>query len=413
MNEAAPRAQAYHYKARDKAGSRKSGVINATSEREAIATLRRDGIYPISIDTVANVAKTDDRAMAQADGSQPLRAGEFARMIQAIARLVGRSVTLERALGILARGDQKPIAAMAAYLRNGLREGRAFSDLLRDTTSGREPSTVALVQGGESAGALPDALNAAAEILEARVALGQRLLTGMLYPVILFTVSLASLGLILIAIIPQFRPLIAEREASIPFLGRAVFGLSAFAEAFWPFVLLGLALLVLVGVWLRAKGRLAPVLSAASRRLPGLGGIVKLNRTVLALRILGTLVVRRVPLSRAMKVVVDSPLDPALNSGLMTATQAVEAGASLSAALEAESLVPGEVIELVRIGEETGDLGPMLLRAAEDLDANAQRRMQRFLVIFEPVLIVTVGLIIGVSLYALFNAILSVNTLAF
>ncbi|MEM9268595.1 MAG: type II secretion system F family protein, partial [Pseudomonadota bacterium] len=200
---------------------------------------------------------------------------------------------------------------------------------------------------------------------------------------------------------------------SIPFLGRAVFALSGFAQAFWPFVLLAICLVVLAAVWLRAKGRLGPVVSAITRRLPGLGGIVRLNRTVLALRILGTLIVRRVPLTRAMKVVVESPLDPALNTGLVTATQAVEAGASLSAALEAEQLVPGEAIELVRIGEETGDLGPMLLRAAEDLDANAQRRMQRFLVIFEPALIVTVGLIIGVSLYALFNAILSVNTLAF
>ncbi|MEM9268004.1 MAG: type II secretion system F family protein, partial [Pseudomonadota bacterium] len=331
MAEAAQSAQAFHYKARDKAGSRKTGVVNAASEREAIAALRRDGIYPISINSVSAVSQAQDREMAQADGSQPLRAGEFARMIQALARLVGRSVTLERALGILARGDQKPIAAMAAHLRNGLREGQSFSDLLRQTTAGREPSTVALVQGGESAGALPDALNAAAEILEARVALGQRLLTGMLYPVILFTVSLASLGLILIAIIPQFRPLIAEREASIPFLGRAVFALSGFAQAFWPFVLLAICLVVLAAVWLRAKGRLGPVVSAITRRLPGLGGIVRLNRTLLALRILGTLIVRRVPLTRAMKVVVDSHLDPALNTGLVTATQAVEAGASLSA----------------------------------------------------------------------------------
>ncbi|MEO1456275.1 MAG: type II secretion system F family protein, partial [Pseudomonadota bacterium] len=184
-------------------------------------------------------------------------------------------------------------------------------------------------------------------------------------------------------------------------------------EALWPLFLGGLAVTGLAVASLMRRGHLAPTLLRIARRLPLIGPAVAENRAMLALRILGALVDRRVPLVRALEILAATPPDPDRLDRLVSATRRVERGEPLSEACEAEALLPPAAIEMMRIGEETGTLPAMLLRAADDLEEAAGRRMTRVLTLIEPALIVSVGCVIGISLYALFTAITAVNTLAF
>jgi general secretion pathway protein F len=118
-------------------------------------------------------------------------------------------------------------------------------------------------------------------------------------------------------------------------------------------------------------------------------------------------------LSEALRVVGSTAAGGALRDSLRRVTTRVESGEALSSALAEAKLVPTTAIELIRIGEETGDLSGMTARAAQEMREAADQALERFLALFQPALIVVVGLIVGISLYALFSAIVAVNSIAF
>ncbi len=407
----------FRYRARDASGGRKTGTLTAASRDEVRRMLRAQGLFPVEISEVGrpDPAPVTIKALhpAKSDSVHALNAARTARVISALSRLVSQQVTLERALGILAESDDRQVAIVADQLKRQVREGMALSDALPNHAGISDPATLALIRGGEVSGELGRSLEAAAQILETRAALGQKLWTGLLYPAVLLTVALISLGLILIVIIPQFRPLVEDRFDLIPFLGRSVFRLAGLLEAIWPILLTGLVLVGCVSVILARSGKLAGIAAQIARRTPLIGPIIQTNRAGLSLHILGALISRDVPLSQALGVLNRTPLDPESTPRLKSATRKVETGQLLSRAFADENLAPRAAIEMIRIGEETGELGPMLIRASDTIRDIGDRQMQRFLIVFEPLLIVFVGLIMGVSLYALFSAIISVNSISF
>ncbi|MEM7497498.1 MAG: type II secretion system F family protein [Pseudomonadota bacterium] len=466
MNAPEP-SRLFRYVARDADGRRSVSSLSAANVTAARAELRRRGLYPISLmpSDGSDGAPTTPSAMANGTGValggrpdpltrsaetartgadtapantgtrqrtapslragpataatlprgtvRPLRLAEQAQLLEALARFTERRITPDRALLILARGRSRQLATAAEAVRRAVRTGRALPDALLDAGALNDPAAVALLRAGDASGDLPGALDTAGRILSGRLAAGRRLVSSLIYPAILLTVSLASVGLVLVVIIPEFRPLVAERFHLIPPLGRFIFTVSEGLEALWPLFLIGIGVTGLAAASLMRRGRLTPALLRLGRRLPLLGAAVSDNRAMLTLRILGALIGRRVPVVQALGILAATPPDPDQAGATRAVTQRVERGEPLSEACEAERLLPPAAIEMMRIGEETGSLPELLLRAADDLEEAASRRMGRVLTFIEPALIVGVGFVIGISLYALFTAITAVNTIAF
>ena len=235
------------------------------------------------------------------------------------------------------------------------------------------------------------ALGTAAGILQQRLALLRQMSVGLLYPGILMVVAVLSIGLIMIAVIPQFRPLVDDRMEMIPVLGRMIFAISAGLSALWPYLAAGLL----------------------AARLPWIGGVILRNQVMIALHAIGALLQRGVTLSEALNVTARASSSPQMRAALNGVARTVADGAALSVGLARSGMVATSAIEMVRIGEETGDLSGMVTRAADEMREAADRDLERFLALFQPALIILVGLIVGVSLYALFSAIVSVNAIAF
>ncbi|MEL6575462.1 MAG: type II secretion system F family protein, partial [Pseudomonadota bacterium] len=353
------------------------------------------------------------RPTRQVGKPRTLRLAEQATLLEALARFTERRITPDRALLILSRGRSPQLATAAETVRRAVRTGRALPDALQEAGALADPAAVALLRAGDASGDLPGALDTAARILNSRLAAGRRLVSSLLYPAILLIVSLASIGLVLVVIIPEFRPLVADRFHLIPPLGRFIFGVSHGLEALWPLFLTGLGITGLAIASLVRRRQLTPFFLRVGRRLPLIGPAVDDNRSMLTLRILGALTGRRVPVVQALEILAATPPDPNQAPTATAVKQRVERGEPLSDAAEAERLLPPAAIEMMRIGEETGTLPALLLRAADDLEEAASRRMTRVLTVIEPALIVGVGLVIGISLYALFTAITAVNTIAF
>lgn len=402
----------FDYRARDAAGTRRKGQVSARDQEDAEHKLRSDGLYPIEVRT-HKAAKVRAAKSDSSKAQRPLSQRRKAEFIGRLAKLTGSRISLDRALTIIAQGQDSALAARASALRVQMREGGNLVEGLRNEVGITDIATLALVRGAEVSGDLPEALGTAAEILEQRVKLTRSVLTGMLYPSLLLIVALISVGLIMVAIIPQFRPLIEERMEMVPFLGRAVFALSAMLSTLWPFIVIAIALGGLALWLLHRRGRAVPAMARLASATPGVRDFLTRNQLIVTLYVLGALLKREVAMSEALKVVAGSASIGPGQVALRKITGRVENGEALSAAFAEEGSLPSSAIEMLRIGEETGDLAGMTARAATEMRDASDRALERFLALFQPALIIFVGLLVGVSLYALFSAIVSVNSISF
>ena len=407
----------YGYSARDSKGRRRTGVLSAGSHVEATRVLRDQGLFPVEINAIdgAGAAKPgkERASLFKRKTSGRMSARAKADFVARLAKLAGARISIERALRIMAEGETGAIATAAQKLRVHIREGGGFADGLTAATGIDDTATLALVRGAESSGELDVALATAAGILEQRLMVARRIVTGLLYPSLLLIVSIISVGVIMIAIIPQFRPLVEERMEFVPILGRGVFALSGTLSAVWPLLLTGLVGLVAAFAWLQKKGRAGAVVSRLAMRLPMVRDLMERNHAIMTLHILGALLKRDVTLSESLRVVGETAPPGRIKSGIKDVSRAVADGAPLAASFAKTKIFAPSAVEMLRIGEETGSLEEMASRAASEMREASDRALERFLALFQPAMIVIVGTLVGVSLYALFSAIIAVNQVAF
>jgi len=211
--------------------------------------------------------------------------------------------------------------------------------------------------------------------------------------------------------VPQFEELVRGHMDRLPGAALVVFWLSQTVRQ------IGVPLLVLAGiagllVWrsLRGGGLERAIIRVVSRA-PGGGRVVRMAEAATFLRLLGSLAQRQVQLLPALDVARQAIVDPGLAAAVGRVRERLKSGARLGDAMAETRAFPQIAVQLARVGEETGDLGPMLGRAAQMLDDDLDRLSKVFLIWFEPVLLAIIGGLIGGLLYGLFSAILAINTL--
>lgn len=352
----------YGYSARDGSGRRRTGVLSAGSHVEATRVLRDQGLFPVEINAIDGAeiaAPKKERAslFKKRAASGRLSARNKADFVARLAKLAGARISIDRALKIMAEGESGPIAKAAQTLRMHIREGGGFADGLTVATGIDDTATLALVRGAETSGELDVALATAAGILEQRLMVARRIVTGLLYPSLLLIVSIISVGVIMIAIIPQFRPLVEERMEFVPILGRAVFALSGTLTTIWPLLLTGFVALTGALIWLQRKGRAGAVISQVAMRLPMVRDLIERNHAMMALHILGALLKRDVTLSESLRVVGETAPPGRIRRAIKDVSRAVADGAPLAASFAKTKIFAPGAVEMLRIGEETGEIG--------------------------------------------------------
>lgn len=393
--------------ARDASGRRQKLRVHARSKADAALQLKARDLAPISLTESAAAAKAT-RFRRRRGAAAPLTGARLAQFIGRLATLVGRRAPVERALLVLSRDSNASIAASAEAARHSLREGVPIADAL--TRGGvSDAATLALVRAGDASGDVAGALSEAERLLTARAKSVSALTAALVYPALLFVVSLVSVGLIMLVILPEFRPMVESRGATTPPLAQAVFAVSGWLEQAAPpiGVMMGAAAL-LAARDARRKG-LAAALAPLASVFPIVRASLREARHALILRILGALVSRGARIDQTLRTAAEAVAGAPEQARLEAARKKIVTGARVAETLESEDLSPSFTAEMIRIGEESGELGAMLTRAADDLDEASAARLRKVLTLAEPALISFVGLVIGVCLYALFSAIVSVN----
>ncbi|MBC7801857.1 MAG: type II secretion system F family protein, partial [Gemmatimonadaceae bacterium] len=271
---------------------------------------------------------------------------------------------------------------------------------------------VGLVRAGEAGGTLAPTLDRLALLLERERALASTVASAMIYPGLLLLVAIGSIVLLLTQVLPQFVPLFEQNGAALPgptqFLIAAGDAVSSYGLA----ALLAIVVLVLAGRMALQRPGPRLLLDRLLLRLPVVGG---LTREVIAARFtrtLGTLLTNGVPLIGALGIVQDAVGNLAGVAAIERATVSAKGGAGLSAPLDGSGVFPARTIYLLRLGEETAQLGPMALRAAEIHEEKVRLGVQRLVALLVPAITVAMGAVIAGIVASLLLAMLGLNDLA-
>ena len=403
---------AYSFEALDAEGQTRKGVIDADTAKAARAQLRAQALVPLAVDAVSGAEVQATGGARRVLWERPVfNATALAIWTRQIAGLVGSGLPLERALTALAEETEdlrqrNLVGALRAEVNAGSsfaralgQEPREFSDVYR-----------AVIAAGEQGGDLGTVLERLADDLEERQALKAKLMGAALYPMIVTVIAIVIVIFLVSYVVPQVAGVFAGSNRTLPFLTRAMLGLSDFVRSWGWWVL---ALLVLGGIGLRYALRspeFRQKFDAAWLRLPVIG---KLARGYNAARFASTLAMLSsagVPILRALQAAGETLSNTAMRADAMEALIMVREGAPLAAALAQKKRFPGLLSMFVRLGEQTGELPVMLQRAARQLSMEVQRRAMQLATILEPLLIVAMGVVVGVIVLAVLQPIIELNS---
>jgi len=399
----------FHYRALRPSGGEIAGELDALDERDAAQRLQAIGNYPIEITLPDSGVRLARRLTPSGRG---ISARDRVLFTRQLATLLGAGVALDRALALIAAApDAKRRAQLANELLAAINRGERLSAACRAHPA--LPAHYAMMIGaGEARGDIAGALARLADVLDRGRETGRALLGALIYPASVLVVACLSISFLFAFVVPQFATLLESFQKAPPLAMQVLLLISAwFQQAGLP--LAGIILLLTAYVLYRRRDlAFRAGLDRWLLRLPLVGAMVSKSEAERLAYLLGNLVAAGVPVPEAAAATGDAMTNATYRVGLSAAEQAVARGDRLSAALAAGALLPELALELVRVGEETGDLATMLLRASDMMRRDLEASTTELIALVTPVSIVFLGLLIGLVAYALLGTVMEVYDFA-
>lgn len=409
----------FTYAALDAKGEQTTGNLSANTEAEAIQQLRARGLYPTQImeegkKGAKTVPPAKRNAKAKPKASKKNLGGRVkpkSLMIftRQLATLIDAGLPLLRSLTVLEKQEPHVVLrATVAALADNVQGGSTFSESLAQHPKIFNKLYVNMVKAGELGGVLEIVLNRLAEYQEKAQKLKNKIVSAMVYPVIVMFIAVAILVFLMIFIVPKFEEMFANTEQELPMISQIVFGTSKFfleRTLFVPnivfvFILIGFGVF-LFNLWGRTK-RGRKIIDTLKLKLPILGDIQRKSAVSRFSRTLGTLVTSGVPILQALNITRDTAGNVVISEAIEKVHEAVKEGETIVTPLQASGVFPNMVISMVDVGEETGQLPDMLLKVADVYDDEVDNSVTALTSILEPIMIVILALIVGAVVFALF-----------
>ena len=400
----------FRYTALDPSGRTVRGTMQADTQAEIITRLQRQGSIPLR----AEPAGATWRRLFDRDfGRRVMRRQDVADFTRELAVMLGAGQDLDRSLRFLVEtAPNKRVLATVEALRRTVRDGGSLATALAENAASFPRLYIGLVRAGEAGGTLAPTLNHLAALLERERGLASTVKSAMIYPALLLVAAIGSIILLLTQVLPQFVPLFEQGGAQLPGPTKALLLLGEVVSNDGLYVaLILLALLLVASQLLKQPG---PRLKADTLllRLPVVGGLQRELVAARFTRTLGTLLINGVPLIAALTIVQDAIGNTAATAAVSRAALRAKGGAGLAGPLAESGLFPPRTTHLLRLGEETAQLGPMSLRAAEIHEERTRLGVQRLVALLVPAITVVMGAAIAGIIAALLLAMLSLNDLA-
>ncbi|MEK7469185.1 MAG: type II secretion system F family protein [Planctomycetota bacterium] len=406
----------FTYEAVDNKGKKIKAEVDAANQQEAMTKVHAQGLFPTNVQQKgADAAKgamaaTKKKGLKLGGGVSQKQLTQFTVQLSI---LQDAGLPIVRSLKILA-DQMKPCAlkGIVAQVAEDVESGSSLSEALSKHPKAFDRLYVNMVKAGEAGGVLDTILQRLAVYMEKAAALKRKIIGASIYPAAVISIAVLIVSGILIWVIPQFKVVFDDLGAELPIPTMILMKLSDFLVAFW-WLLPGVPFALYMSYKMTVKnkgGRIA--LDKFKLHMPLFGDIIKKSTISRFCRTLGTLIASGVPILEALSIVKNAVGNEVIANAVQVVHDSIREGESIAEPLAQTKVFDDIVINMIDVGEETGELDKMLIKVADNYDDEVDAAVGALMSIMEPMMIIGMGLTIGFIVVALFLPLVSlINTM--
>jgi general secretion pathway protein F len=403
----------YEYTALDAKGKSTSGIIDADGTAAARQKLRATGIFPVTIKESLETPEKKTTHIARLSRLLTrIKPVEIAIMTRQLATLITAGFPLVSAIDALVPQTKSyRLKTILAQVKDAIVEGQSFAQALSQYPGIFSPLFINMVRAGETSGTLEIVLERLADITEKQQDLNNRIQTALAYPVFMCMIGTLVLFVLLTYIVPSITSIFADMNQVLPTPTRLLIGLSDFFKSFWwvIFIFIIAAAVALHQAKKTEKGRHFYDKTVLS--LPVFGILAKKLNVARFARTLGSLLENGVSMLIALDIVKNIAANELISKAVEAAAQDVGKGQALWAALNESKIFPQLSIQMIQVGEQSGELEKMLNKIADVFEKEVETSILRLTSYLEPVMILVMGCIVGFIVLSICLPIFEMNQL--
>ena len=400
----------YEYKGVSSSGKTVSGVRDGESLKAVKARLKAEGIVVLDMREGGSLSAGAARELRFGFGRRvPL--ANVADTTRQLATLLSSGLPLMDSLNVLVEQEEKSgLKAALSSVRDSVREGASLADGLKANPWVFSQLYVNMVAAGEASGTLELTLDRLADFLDEQVQFRGRLGAALVYPAFMTVIGAATLIFIFTFVMPRVTGMFEDMKQQLPLITLLLLGIVKFLSTFWWLLLL---LLAAGGYYLRKYAATAhgkERLDNLILRLPVVGTLVRMIAVSRFTRTLGTLLESGVPALTALDIVQSVIGNTVLAEAVRRARENVREGESIADPLRRSGLFPPVVVQMVAVGEKSGELEKMLLKVSDSFDRSIDVRISRLMALLQPVIIVLMAVVVGFVVIAVMLPLLQMSS---
>ncbi|MEA2734226.1 MAG: type pilus assembly protein PilC [Humisphaera sp.] len=410
----------YAYVAMNSSGQEVKEEVDANSSEEAIAKIRSKGYFPTKVkEKAAKKAKKKgggggEEAPTAAKKKMPLSIGGVPRkqlvaFTRQLSTLQDAGLPILRSLQILEQ-QQKPglLKAIIGGVAEEVEGGGTLSDAMAKYPKAFDKLYVNMINAGEAGGVLDLILARLADFMEKAAKLKKKVIGAMIYPGVVISIAIGIVSMIMIFVIPKFETIFNDFGTKLPPITQILLDISRwFANWGWAYVVASPIVFSLIWKLIRTSEGGKYATDAIKLKVPILGNILGKSAIARFTRTLGTLISAGVPILDAINITKETCGNEVYSRALAKVHDAIREGESMADPLRATKTCDAIVVNMVDVGEETGDLDKMLIKVADNYDSDVDVLVGSLISILEPVMVVILGVIVGFIVIALFMPMIS------
>ena len=402
----------FRYTAIDGTGKRSHGVLEAPNPDAVADQLQRQSFMVLSADELAKGSWFQELLQTDIRLTRGVNRAVIAQFTRELSVMLHAGQDIDRALRFLVETtEHKRMRGLLQQVRDQVRGGKALAAALADHPATFSRLYVSSVRAGEAGGKLADALVHLADLLEREQRLAATVQSALTYPAFLCLASFGTIILLLTYVLPNFTPIFAQAGAELPTATRILIATGEVVREYGLWMLIGLLCFALATQHALRQPEIRMAAERALLHLPVVGLFIRRVQAARLARTLGTLLRNGVGLVVALGIARDVLGHLTARRIVDEAVGRVKSGERVANTLAAHQFFPAQTIHLFQIGEETGQLAAMALRAAEIHDEQVQFSVQRSVSLLVPLVTIVMGLIVAGIVGSLLVAMLSLNDL--
>lgn len=397
----------FAYTVRDKAGKVAKGKLEGESKEAVQAKLTQMGYIILDLDQQGGVAALNNITFGT--GVKTKDVTIFARQF---STMINAGLSLTKCLSILgAQTENAYLRDIIGQLAKDVEAGQSLSDSLARHPKVFPPIFVNMVRAGETGGVLDDVLNRIADHFESEQTLKGKIKSAMTYPVAMGVMVLLILVAMMLFVVPTFEKMFSDMGGKLPFMTQALVDLSKFVAGIGGIVTVVVAVAAVFTFKWWSKGPGMLIWDSAKLRMPVFGQLTRKIALAKFTRTFGTLISAGVPILAALDIVADTAGNEMVAQAVKKARSAIKEGETIAKPLSESKVFPSMLVQMIAVGEETGALDAMLNKIADFYDEEVSASVDGITSLIEPLMMATLGVVVGGMVVALYLPMFQVITL--